>query len=685
MKKVSTKIIISIVVACIATSMIITAITAINSKKILKSSVENSLELYAYNKGDVINAILDYTESEVQDIESVLSATVDISKLDGEDNWTNETINRLTPIIEKAAEGNKNVLGVSLVINPEITKELHEIILERESIGGELKRKEKFSKETFVEGNSELDWYYGSVKAKKGIWSNPHTDKYSDSMRMSYTKPVFIGDTLIGVVAVDLFFDEFASMVKDIKVYNEGYAFLLDENQKYIVHKDYEEGQSLEETEGIKLKDEVSISNVKYKSKGEDVIISYSVLNNGDIICLATTEKDMMRDFEKHLISNMLSTIALCIVVSIIAYLIGKRITKPIECISKMINAASNLDLKDYEEFNEIDKYKDEVGEIGIEVKKLRKSLNVTMTKLKGNSHETALEAKEVSNITENIKEAFSNINDTIIELANGAQEQANEAQKGTEVLGKLAEKIDNTKKVTDDIKNDLQKVAKDNSNGSGAISELRDKLNVSIGIGNKTTEAIGVLANKSKDIGEIVVTINNISEQTSILSLNAAIEAARAGEAGRGFGVVAEEIRKLSEQTSEATKRIEDIINEICKGISLAEENINNSNKAIFEANAAMNISMKSFENIGGSFKGMIQNIVILLKYMDEIDSSKNGVVNSIQGISAICEESAAATEEISASIHTQTESVNRVTKATEHLNKITEDLDKHIDKFNL
>lgn len=686
MKKISTKIVISIVTACLLTSTLISCVMGGYNKRLMRETNRKNLELLAYNKGDLINDLTGYAEGEVKKIESVLLTGLDISKMDSEDMYVNEYIDKITPIVEGAASENKNVLGFALVVNPEITKNVHQVIYERESIGGKLEKKDKFTKDEFVENNPDMSWYYGATKIKDGVWSKPHKDEFSDSIRISYTKPVYTGDTLIGVIAIDLFFDEFASMINDIRVFNNGYAFLLDEDKNYILHKDYESGQSFKETQGIDIDTKNNtLSNITYKTSDDDVTVAYSVLNNGYIMCLTSTEKDIMADFNKTFISNMIITLIICIVVSIIAYFIGKRITKPIEYISKMISLTADLDLQEHEEFNIIEKFNDEVGKIGVQIRDLRRSLSDTMLNIKAGSNKTTSEANEVAIITEDVKEAFTNINDTVMELANGAQEQANEAQKGTEVLGKLADKIHSTKKVTDDIKENLQKVVSDNVSGSKAIDELRKRLDVSVLSGNKTNEAITILNNKSKSIGEILVTINNISEQTSMLSLNAAIEAARAGEAGKGFGVVAEEIRKLSEQTSEATKRIEEIINEICTGITFSQENIDNSNRSIDEANDSMNTLIETFKVNGKNYTDIIESVTMLLKNIDEIDKSKDGVINSIQGISAICEESAAATEEISASIHTQTQSVNKVTEATENLNQLTGELNKHINKFNV
>ncbi|MBE6050459.1 MAG: HAMP domain-containing protein [Clostridium sp.] len=685
MRKISTKIIVSIVSACICTSVIIAAITSVSSKRIIKGEVSDSLQSYAVEQGNALNNELHKTKEFSNNIGKIVSIlSLDDNSQISEEKISN-SIDEVSEFMKRVANENSQLLGVAFIANPEITQNFYEVIYERETYGGQLERKNKFNKEQFLSKTSDVDWYYGPVNAKKAVWSEAHKDGFSDNVRLSYTEPIFANDILLGVVAIDLFFNNFEDSINEIKVFDEGFAYLLNSNKEYVVHKNYEQGQSLKETQGINFEPDGQTGKYDYDVNGTKGIMGYSVLTNGDILVITAADSDIMSKFNKSLFVVILVTVAICVLVSVFANIIAKRITRPITYITKMIRSTAELDLQDNSEFDEIEKFQDEIGEVGAELQKLRKLLNKTMLEIKLGSEKTEAESKNLSVITEDIQESFININDTIMELANGAQEQADEAQKGTEVLGELALKIENTIKVIEDIKEDLVKVSKDNDNGANAISMLKEKLDASTLSGDKTNEAISVLSEKSRYIGEIVETINDISEQTGLLSLNAAIEAARAGEAGKGFGVVAEEIRKLSEQTSQATNRIEEIINEISQGITLAGENINNSNKSICEANDAMDISMKSFENIEKSFRTMSENIISLVKDMEDVDASKDGVINSIQGISAICEESAAATEEVSASIHTQTQSVNKVANAADHLNKITKELDQHINKFSL
>ena len=218
MKKIeslSKKIFLSIVGCCVLTATIITLFMSYVSKDIIAQEAEKYLLQMSINKAKEVNEGLSNTETVVNNIESLVRSTMDLNQLDSSDEYIKKYIGSLDTYVKNIVEDNKSFLGTAIIINPELTSEAIQLIYEKDKDSNKVSKLNKFSKTDFNESNKEknMSWYYNPVNRKEAIWSDPHTDDSSDSMRMSYTKPVYIGDTLIAVVAVDLFFDDYKDMI----------------------------------------------------------------------------------------------------------------------------------------------------------------------------------------------------------------------------------------------------------------------------------------------------------------------------------------------------------------------------------------------------------------------------------------------------------------------------------------
>ena len=169
---------------------------------------------------------------------------------------------------------------------------------------------------------------------------------------------------------------------------------------------------------------------------------------------------------------------------------------------------------------------------------------------------------------------------------------------------------------------------------------------------------------------------IDNIASQTNLLALNASIEAARAGDAGRGFSVVADEIRSLAEQTTTATKDIKQLISVILSKSSVAVKSVNAVSAAQESEFKVIHESIDIFNEIIGAFRSISEQVTTVKSNAGVIENSKNEILDALTNISALTEETTASTEEVTATMGEQKEAMDRLSHQSTQLSQLTEAL---------
>ncbi|MDP4093354.1 MAG: methyl-accepting chemotaxis protein [Bacillota bacterium] len=293
--------------------------------------------------------------------------------------------------------------------------------------------------------------------------------------------------------------------------------------------------------------------------------------------------------------------------------------------------------------------------------------------------------SRKVSTTSQEASSSIEEISKTIDEIAKGASAQAAEAQQGVEVVEALSEQINLVYESYNGVMNETQKINSLNSAGLESVSVLREKSEQNYSMSQKIFAVIEKLTDTSKEISTFVQSIESIAEQTNLLALNASIEAARAGEAGRGFVVVAEEVRKLADQSRQSTEEITNLVQSIHEESLLAVEAMENMKKVSQEQNLAVNSTDKAFADIANAMNLITDKVGEVNQAISKVQSDKNQVISAIENISSVSQQTAASSQEVAATTEHQLSAIDSMRVAAGELDTLVQDLDKKLKKYKL
>jgi methyl-accepting chemotaxis protein len=365
-----------------------------------------------------------------------------------------------------------------------------------------------------------------------------------------------------------------------------------------------------------------------------------------------------------------------------ISIVVARQMGGPLRNLQRLMLEGAKGNLNVRTRFKE---RRDEIGQVG-------RSFNEMMEQIQGLVKQTSKSAADVlvtaQELTESAKETAQSareISEATEQIASGASTLASEAERGNELVVDLSKQLQHVVSANRSMGEVASDVHKASERGTEYMSQLTDKTKATEEMTRRMVEKVDQLKESTSSIRNLLDMLTQITQQTNILALNASIEASRSGAAGRGFMVIAGEIRKLADESRKSIDVVADMIEHIQNGIGETVNVMSEAYPLFQEQITSVMDADKLFNDVRDRMIGLVQQADQVTEAIEQLEKAQHVLSDTMSSVSAVSEESSAISEEVASSSASQLETSDALVKLAGKLESLSGELTESLKKFRL
>ena len=532
-------------------------------------------------------------------------------------------------------------------------------------------------------------WYKEAIKGDTVAYSPIYEDLITKDLLVTVGHPIYRNGQKVGVAGIDISLKPILAKTENMKTDETSYTFVLNSVGDFITHPKYQKTDNIANINNEELynfyqtvlKDGIAVRTIKVDGV-EEFVRGSKIGNTGWVIANAIDVNELYAPVKKMMVTLVIMGV---IIIALLVGVISTFTLNISKAIDQMKDFANKLAEGDFAkcEFN-INR-EDEIGSLGRALVSMRDRLRDVISKVSSSAQMVAASSEELTASSDESSQSSAQIIKVITDVAMGADKQVLSVETALGTVERIVKEIDNMSKSSAEMAGKASEMAEKAGVGNQIVNKAIGQMD-SLGKSVDTSGVlIGQLGERSKEIGEIVNTISGIAGQTNLLALNAAIEAARAGEHGRGFAVVADEVRKLAEQSQVSAKHISELIGKIQNDTQSVVQSMNVGTTEVKAGAEAVNNAGTIFRDIYKMIGEVNREIIATQKAVEEMIKASNEADVAVMEIEEISKKTAEGTGTASAATEEQSATIQEVAGASRALAELAQELQKLVNSFKI